>query len=125
MGVGGQPDFIRAIQEPGFGTPVIAIKSLTNKGESKIVPTSPPGVSLTASAYDGVVLVTEYGIADLRGLTLGNKALAIASVAHPEYRDQFLRKINDDPLFTKPFDFTPERVPYGVIPYQGKVKLDI
>jgi len=122
-GVGGQPDFIRANQEAGFGTPVIAIKSLTNKGESKIVPTSPPGVSLTASAYDGVVLVTEYGVADLRGLTLGNKALAIANVSHPTFRDQLLRRIYDDPLFTKPFDFSPDKTPYGVIPYQGGIKI--
>ena len=123
-GVGGQPDFIRAIQEPGVGTPVIAIKSLTSKGESKIVPTSPPGVSLTASAYDGFVLVTEYGIADLRGLTLGNKALAIANVAHPKFREQFLRKIYDDPLVTKPFDFSPDKTPYGVTPYRGDVLLN-
>ena len=122
-GVGGQPDFIRALQEPDFGTPVIAIKSLTNKGESKIVPTSPPGVSLTASAYDGVVVVTEYGIADLRGLTLGNKALAIASVAHPLFRDQLLSRIYGDPLFTKPFDFSPDKIPYGVTPYQGNIKI--
>jgi 4-hydroxybutyrate CoA-transferase len=122
-GVGGQPDFIRALQEPDFGTPVIAIKSLTNKGDSKIVPTSPPGVSLTASAYDGVVVVTEYGIADLRGLTLGNKALAIANVAHPLFRDQLLRRIYDDPLFTKPFDFSPDKTPYGVTPYQGNIKI--
>ncbi|MBW2633557.1 MAG: acetyl-CoA hydrolase/transferase family protein [Deltaproteobacteria bacterium] len=123
-GVGGQPDFIRAIQEPGVGTPVIAMKSLTSKGESKIVPTSPPGVSLTASAYDGFVLVTEYGIADLRGLTLGNKALAIANVAHPKFREQFLRKIYDDPLVTKPFDFSPDKTPYGVTPYRGDVPLN-
>jgi len=122
-GVGGQPDFIRALQEPGFGTPVIAIKSVTDKGNSKIVPTSPPGVSLTASAYDGVVLVTEYGVADLRGLTLGNKALAIANVSHPRFRDQLLRNIYDDPLFTKPFDFSPDKIPYGVIPYQGDIKI--
>lgn len=120
-GVGGQPDFIRAIQEPGAGAPIIAMKSITNKGESKIVPTSPPGVSLTASAYDGVVLVTEYGIADLRGLTLGNKALAIANIAHPKFRETFLRQIWDDPLFTKPFDFSPDKIPYGVTPYQGDI----
>ena len=120
-GVGGQPDFIRAIQEPDIGTPVIAMKSLTNKGKSKIVPTSPPGVSLTASAYDGVVLVTEYGIADLRGLSLGNKALAIANIAHPRFREKFLRKIYDDPLFTKPFDFSPDKIPYGVTPYRGNI----
>ena len=108
---------------PCPGTPVIAIKSITDKGKSKIVPTSPPGVSLTASAYDGVVLVTEYGVADLRGLTLGNKALAIANVAHPTFREELLRKIYDDPLFTKPHDFALDKIPYGVRPYKGDIKI--
>ena len=113
-GVGGQPDFIRAVNEPAVGTAVIAMKSMTNKGESKIVRMHPAGISLTASAYDGFVLVTEFGIADLRGLTLGGKALAIAGIAHPSVRDVFLKEIYDDPLFTKPHDFSPGKVPYGV-----------
>jgi len=40
-------------------------------------------------AYDGVVIVNEYGIADLQGLTAAGKALAVASIAHPNYRDDF------------------------------------
>ena len=120
-GVGGQPDFIRAIIDPAVGTPIIAMKSRTDKGASKIVPMHPAGVSLTASAYDGLVLVTEYGIADLRGLSLGNKALAIASVAHPDFREDFLKQITDDPLFTKPHDFRPDRTPYGVTRYAGDI----
>lgn len=123
-GVGGQPDFIRAINDPFIGTPIIAMKSLTDKGASKISFMHPPGISLTASAYDGVVLVTEYGIADLRGLTLGNKALAIASVAHPNFRDDFLRQICDDPLFTKPFRFSAAKIPHGVTLYQGNIAID-
>ena len=118
-GVGGQPDFIRAINDASIGTPIIALKSLTNKGDSKIVRMHPPGISLTASAYDGVVVVTEYGIADLRGLTIGNKALAIASIAHPKFSDTLLKQIYDDPLFTKPHDFKPGRIPYGVTLYRG------
>jgi acyl-CoA hydrolase len=123
-GVGGQPDFIRAINDPSIGTPIIAMKSLTNKGVSKISLMHPPGISLTASAYDGVVLVTEYGIADLRGLTLGNKAQAIASIAHPNFRDDFLRQIHDDPLFTKPFNFSAAKIPHGAILYQGDIAID-
>ena len=118
-GVGGQPDFIRAINDTSIGVPIIAMKSLTGKGDSKIVRMYPPGISLTASAYDGVVVVTEYGIADLRGLTIGNKALAIASIAHPKFRDDLLKQVYDDPLFTKPHDFMPGRIPYGVTPYQA------
>ena len=118
-GVGGQPDFIRAVNEPSIGTAVIAMKSVTNKGESKIVRMHPPGISLTASAYDGFVLVTEHGIADLRGLTLGSKALAIASIAHPTFRDAYLKEIYEDSLFTKPYDFSLGKPPYGVTLYES------
>jgi len=120
-GVGGQPDFVRAINRREYGAAVIAVKSITDKGDSKIVASHPPGITLTASSYDGVMIVTEYGIADLRGLTTGNKAVAIASIAHPRYRDALLRQVIDDPFFTKPFDFRVDRPPYGVILYAGHV----
>jgi acyl-CoA hydrolase len=122
-GVGGQPDFVRALDDPAYGTPIIAVKSVTDKGESKIAKVHPPGVSLTASAYDGVVIVTEYGVADLRGLTAGAKALAIASIAHPQYRDEYLRYVYEDPWFTKPRDFSPDEIPHGVTLYKGSTKL--
>jgi acyl-CoA hydrolase len=123
-GVGGQPDFIRAVNDRAYGTPIIAMKSLTNKGKSKIEKMHPPGISLTASAYDGVVIVTEYGIADLRGLTSGEKAFAIASIAHPRFRDEFLRHINDDPMFTKPARRSTDQVPRGVTLYNGRIPLN-
>ena len=123
-GVGGQPDFIRALNDNIYGTPIIAFKSLTHRGESKISTMHPPGISLTASAYDAVVIVTEWGIADLRQLTMGEKALAIASIAHPGFRDDFLRYVVDDPLFTKPLGFSLDKTPQGVIMYKGEVKLD-
>ncbi len=123
-GVGGQPDFVRALNDPGYGVPIITMKSITGKGESKIVRAHPPGVSLTASSYDGVVVVNEYGVADLRGLTAGEKALAVASIAHPRYRDEFLKSIYDDPLFTKPPGCGPAKLPRGVTLYQGPIRLD-
>lgn len=123
-GVGGQPDFIRALNDPIYGVPIIAIKSVTKKGESKIVHVHPPGVSLTASAYDGVVIVNEYGIADLRGVTAGEKALAVASIAHPKYRDDFLKSIYDDPYFTKPRGCSPDKPPKSVTYYDGEIQLD-
>ena len=122
-GVGGQPDFIRALNDRIHGTPIIAMKSITAKGKSKIAKMHPPGISLTASAYDGVVIVTEYGLADLRELTSGEKALAVASIAHPKFRDEFLRSVVDDPLFTKPIGFSLDRIPRGVRMYPGRIKL--
>jgi len=122
-GVGGQPDFVRALNSPVYGVPIIALKSVTDSGSSKIVKVHPPGVSLTASAYDGVVIVDEYGIADLRGLTAGEKALAIASIAAPQYREEYLKSIHDDPLFTKPAGLSRSQKPRGVTMYQGTIKL--
>ena len=122
-GVGGQPDFIRALTNPAYGVPIIAMQSLTNKGESKIVRTHPKGVNLTASAYDSAVIVNEFGIADLRGLSVGEKALALASITHPNFRDDFLKSIIDDELFTKPRRDHCNKTPRGVIFYRGSIKL--
>jgi 4-hydroxybutyrate CoA-transferase len=99
------------------------MQSVTDKGQSKIVKVHPPGVSLTASSYDGVVVVTEYGIADLRGMTVGEKALALASIAHPRFRDELLKGVYDDPYFTKPYGAVMGKTPRGVILYEGSVKL--
>ncbi len=122
-GVGGQPDFIRALNDQAYGTPVIAMKSLTHRGKSKITKMHPAGISLTASAYDGVVIVTEYGIADLRGLTTGEKTMAIARIAHPRCSDDLMRDIYEDQLFTKPIGFTLDKTPKGVTLYDGRIKL--
>lgn len=122
-GIGGQPDFIRALNDPAYGIPIIAFKSTTNSGESKIVQAHPRGVSLTASSYDGVVIVTEYGIADLRGLTVGEKALAVSSIAHPRYREDFLKSILEDRLFTKPLGYFIGKTPRGTTIYRGNIKL--
>lgn len=120
-GVGGQPDFVRALNDPSYGVPIITIPSITHKGESKIAKTHPAGVSQTASSYDGVVVVNEYGAADLRGLTAGEKALALASIAHPRFRDSYLKYIRDDSMFTKPPHFGLEKDPKGVIWYKGSI----
>ncbi|MCP3941231.1 MAG: hypothetical protein GY710_07095 [Desulfobacteraceae bacterium] len=122
-GVGGQPDFVRALNHKKYGPPIIAMKSLTNKGQSKIVPACPSGITLTASSYDGVIIVTEYGIADLRDLPLGFKGLAIASISHPDHREQLLKTIYDDPRMTKPKGFSLDKTPPGVTMYRGKIPI--
>jgi acyl-CoA hydrolase len=123
-GVGGQPDFIRALNDRIYGTPIIAMKSITDKEQSKIIKHHPPGINLTACSYDGVVIVTEWGIADLRELTVGGKALALASISHPSCREELLRYVIDDPMFTKPVGFSPGKTPRGVRLYEGKIAVD-
>ena len=122
-GVGGQPDFIRALNDHAHGTAIIAIKSVTHRGDSKISKMHPGGISLTASAYDGLVLVTEYGIADLRGLTTGEKAMAIARIAHPHFSDELTRYVYEDQFFTKPIGLCLDKTPKGVILYDGSTNL--
>ena len=78
------------------------------------------GITLTASAYDGVVIVTEYGIADLRDLPTGFKGLALASISHPNYRDMLMKTFYNDPMMTKPKGFSLDKIPPGVILYNGK-----
>ncbi|MCG8640642.1 MAG: acetyl-CoA hydrolase, partial [Desulfobacterales bacterium] len=72
---------------------------------------------------DGVVIVTEYGIADLRDLTTGFKGLAIASISHPDVRESLMKSIYDDPRMTKPKGFSLDKIPPGVIPYTGKTPI--
>lgn len=114
-GVGGQPDFIRALSDPCFGIPIIAMTSTTGKGKSKIVKEHPSGVDLTASAYDWIVLVNEFGIADLRSLTIGERALAIAHLAHPEFREELIKYVSETPRFTKPHRWNKFKTPPGVV----------
>ncbi|OGR10647.1 MAG: hypothetical protein A2097_05970 [Desulfobacula sp. GWF2_41_7] len=118
--MGGQPDFVRALSHKKYGTPIIAMKSLAGNGKSKIVPAHPSGITLTASAYDGVVVVTEYGIADLRDLPTGFKGLALAGISHPRYREALMKTIYNDPMMTKPKGFSLDKIPPGVILYDGK-----
>ena len=122
-GVGGQPDFVRALSHKKYGTPVIAMNSRARNGKSKIVPAHPSGITLTASAYDGVVIVTEYGIADLRDLPTGFKALAIASISHPDFREKLLKTIYEEPRMTKPKGFSLDKIPPGVTMYTGKISI--
>jgi acyl-CoA hydrolase len=123
-GVGGQPDFIRALNDRVHGTPIVAMQSMTDKGQSKIIKHHPPGINLTACSYDGVVIVTEWGFADLRELTVGEKALALASISHPSCRDELSRYVTDDPMFTKPAGFSAGQTPRGVRMYRGNIAID-
>ncbi|MGE5255734.1 MAG: acetyl-CoA hydrolase/transferase C-terminal domain-containing protein, partial [Hyphomicrobiales bacterium] len=80
-------------------------------------------INLTACSYDGAVIVTEWGFADLRELTVGEKALALASISHPSCRDELLRYVTDDPMFTKPVGFSPGQTPRGVQMYDGNIAI--
>ncbi|MGF6598481.1 acyl-CoA hydrolase [Paraburkholderia sp. GAS448] len=82
--VGGALDFLRGAWRAKGGLPVVAMPSTAGKGASRIVATLSGPVSTPRS--DAGVIVTEYGVADLRGLTLKQRRERLLAIAHPDYR---------------------------------------
>jgi acyl-CoA hydrolase len=82
--VGGALDFLRGARRSLGGLPVIALPSTAGKGASRIVPSLNGPVSTPRS--DAGIVVTEYGVADLRGLTLRQRRERMLAIAHPDYR---------------------------------------
>lgn len=102
-GFGGQVDFIRGAAEgyDGKGKPIIALASVTNKGQSKIVPTLKLGAGVVTSRAHVHYVVTEYGIAYLFGKTLRQRAYELIQIAHPDHREA-LEKAAFERLKTMP-----------------------
>lgn len=94
-GVGGQMDFIRGAMLSRNGKPIIALPSTTRKGESRIVPFLKPGAGVVTTRSHVHYIVTEYGIADVYGKTLKQRADLLANIAHPEYREDIARTFYD------------------------------
>lgn len=91
-GVGGQVDFIRGAALSAGGKPIIALPSLTRRGDSKIVPRLRHGASVTTSRAHVHYVVTEYGVAYLYGKNLRERASALIEIAHPDHREQLERE---------------------------------
>lgn len=90
-GAGGQVDFIRGASRSEQGLPIIAISSTARGGSlSRIVPQLEPGAGVVTGRYDVHFVVTEYGVAELYGRTLSQRARALIAVAHPEFRPQLV-----------------------------------
>lgn len=88
-GTGGQADFVRGAIESRGGKSFIAFPSTAQNGAvSRIASTLTPGAIVTTSKNDVDCIVTEYGIAKLRGRTLSQRTKALISIAHPDFRDE-------------------------------------
>lgn len=87
-GVGGQIDFTRGAAASEGGVPIIAMPSVTGKGISKIAPTLLQGSGVVTTRNNMHWFATEYGCVNLYGKTLQQRAKAIISVAHPNYREE-------------------------------------
>lgn len=90
---GGLPDFIRGAMDSDGGRSIVAVRARNSAGYSSgIVPLLDAPSSVTVSAVDADVLVTEFGVAQLRGLSLDKRAEAIMAIAAPEDRDHLARE---------------------------------
>jgi len=95
-GFGGQLDFIRGASRSKDGKPIIGLPSTAKSGQiSRIVPFLNMGAGVTTTRGDVHFVVTEYGIADLYGKTILQRAKALIDIAHPAFReelDQYVSK---------------------------------
>ena len=88
-GVGGQVDFIRGASRSKGGKSILAIPSTAGGGRfSRIVPRLDPGAAVTTSRCDVHYIVTEYGIANLRGKSVRERGEQLIAIAHPDFRQQ-------------------------------------
>jgi 4-hydroxybutyrate CoA-transferase len=84
--VGGQVDFVRGANMSRGGKSIIAMPSTAAGGKiSKIVPMLDAGAAVTTNRNDVSYIVTEYGIAALKGKTLRERAKALIDIAHPDF----------------------------------------
>lgn len=90
-GVGGQMDFIRGASLSPRGKPIIALPSVTKRGESKIVPNLKVGAGVVTTRAHVHYVVTEYGVANLYGRNLRQRAAELVKIAHPDYRESLER----------------------------------
>lgn len=92
-GVGGQVDYVRGASMTKDGKSIIAIPSTASKGKvSRIVPFLDQGAAVTTSRNDVNYIVTEYGIASLKGKTLRDRARALIQIAHPDFREKLIEE---------------------------------
>lgn len=99
--VGGQVDFVRGANMSPGGRSIIAMPATAAGGKiSKIVPFLDTGAAVTTNRNDVAYIVTEYGIAYLKGKTLRERARALIAIAHPDFRpalcEEFVRRFGAD-----------------------------
>jgi 4-hydroxybutyrate CoA-transferase len=91
-GVGGQMDFVYGAARSRGGKPIIALSSTATLRDgsrvSRIVSMLKPGAGVTTSRNHVHYVVTEFGVAELYGKTLRQRAGELIAIAHPDYRDE-------------------------------------
>ena len=95
-GSGGQADFARGAMHSPEGQGFVVLHSTARSGEvSRIVPRLPPGAAVTTDKNTVDKVVTEFGVAELRGRTIGERTRALIAIAHPDHRDELARAAHE------------------------------
>jgi acetyl-CoA hydrolase len=95
-GVGGQVDFVYGASRSEGGRPVIALPATALGGKaSRIVPMLKPGAGVTTTRNHIRYVVTEYGVAELYGKTIRQRAQALIDIAAPEFREELSRAAHE------------------------------
>jgi acyl-CoA hydrolase len=105
-GTGGQLQFVRgAYASPGGKTFICLSSTYERRGQrqSRIVATLTPGNVVTTPRTDVMYVVTEYGIANLKGKSVPERARALISLAHPDFRESLEREARSLRLIPKGF----------------------
>ena len=87
-GIGGQMDFMRGASLSDGGKPIIAIPSTTKKGVSRIVPFLKPGAGVVTTRGHVHWVITEFGVVNLYGKNMDQRARLLIGIAHPDHRDE-------------------------------------
>ncbi|WP_312281163.1 acetyl-CoA hydrolase/transferase C-terminal domain-containing protein [Oscillibacter sp.] len=98
-GCGGQIDFVRGAQMSKGGKSFITLPSTAKKGAvSRIIPHMETGTPVTTSRFDVQYICTEYGVVNLSGKTVSQRAEALIGIAHPDFRKELRRQAVEEGL---------------------------
>lgn len=98
-GVGGQVDFVRGAKMSKGGKSILVLRATAkNDSITNVVCCLDQGTAVTTSRYDVQYICTEYGIVNLRGLTISERAKALIGIAHPAFREELTKQAKEAKL---------------------------
>ena len=113
-GIGGQVDFVRGAARSRGGRSIIALRSTAQRGTvSRIRAALEEGAGIVTSRGDVRFIVTEYGVADLWGRSVRERALALIEIAHPSFRAELMERAKQ-----RRYVFVDQRLPSAVYPWK-------
>jgi acyl-CoA hydrolase/GNAT superfamily N-acetyltransferase len=118
-GIGGQVDFVRGAAASRGGRSIIALRSTAKAGQiSRIRSVLEEGAGIVTSRGDVRYIVTEYGVADLWGKSVRERALSLIEVAHPDFRAELLSEAK-----RRHYVFADQKVSTAIYPWQEERSL--